>query len=166
VAFAPDGKLLAAVLDPALDHSGGAAEVILWGAGEGKPAQALPGSEGVEVIAFSRDGKTLLGAARTKLLVWDVATGKAIQESELRPALPEKARAILAFSPDGKALAVSDQRVIALYDLKTAKRTRTLGGEGGIESLCFSQDGNTLAGGCSDGTIYLWDFDRGGGRKK
>jgi WD40 repeat protein len=47
------------------------------------------------------------------------------------------------------------------------QRTKTLeGGEGFIWSLSFSPDGKTLAGGSSDRTIYLWDFDRGTQRKK
>jgi RNA polymerase sigma factor (sigma-70 family) len=163
-AFAPDGRLLAAVHDPVLDHSGGSAEVTLWDAAGGKWSQALPGSDGIEVVAFSPDGKKLLGAARTKLLVWDVATRKTIQKSELKTT---EERSALAFSPDGTALAVADKRDVALYDVKTAKRTKTLrGGEGLIGTLAFSPDGKTLAGGSSDRTIYLWDFDRGGGLKK
>jgi RNA polymerase sigma factor (sigma-70 family) len=157
VVFAPDSKLLAAVLDPVLDHSEGSAEVVLWDAVEGKASRTLPDSEGIEIIAFTPDGKTLLGAARTKLLAWDVATGTTIQKSELKTT---EARPALAFSPDGKTLAVSDKHDVALYDVKTAKRTKTLkGGEAFIWPLVFSPDGNTLAGGSSDQTIYLWDFD-------
>jgi WD40 repeat protein len=163
--FSPDGKLLAAVHDPVLDHSKGSAEVTLWDAAEGKWSQALPDSEGIQVIAFSSDGKTLLGAARTKLLVWDVATRKTIQQSDLKTTEVHAGNA--AFSPDGKTLAVPDKHDVALFDVKTAKRTKTLeGGEGFIWSLSFSPDGKTLAGGSSDRTIYLWGFDRGTQRKK
>jgi RNA polymerase sigma factor (sigma-70 family) len=164
IAFAPDGKLLAAVHDPVLDHSQGSAEVTLWDAAEGKWSQALPESDGIEIIAFAPDGKKLLGAARTKLLVWDVVTHKTIRKSELKTT---EERSALAFSPDGTALAVADKHDVALYDVKAAMRTKTLrGGEGLIGTLSFSPDGNTLAGGSSDRTIYLWDLDRGRERKK
>jgi WD40 repeat protein len=166
VAFSPDSKLLAAAHDPVLDHSGGSAEVTLWDAALGKWSRALPDSAGIDVIAFSPDGKTLLGAARTKLLAWDVATGKTVQRSDLKTGFSDKVRSVLALSPDGKTLAISakqeDKHVIAVYDVKTAKRTKTLEGHAGfLWSLCFAPDGNTLAGGSSDQTIYLWDFDRG-----
>jgi hypothetical protein len=164
VAFAPDGKLLAVVHDPVLDHSRWSAEVTLWDPALGK-SQTLPDSAGVEVIAFSPDGKTLMGAARTKLRVWDVTTCKTIQASDLNTGFSDKAGSALTLSPDGKTLAISgkqdEKHVIALYDVKTAKRTQTLqGGEGLIWPLSFSPDGNTLAGGSSDETIYLWDFHR------
>jgi WD40 repeat protein len=168
VAFSPDSKLLAAVHDPVLDHSGWSAEVTLWDAVEGKSSQSLPDSAGIEVITFSPDGKTLVGAGRTKLRVWDVTTGKTIQASDLKTEFSRP----LAFSPDGKTLAIAgkqdDKHVIALYDVKTAKRTKTLEGhEGRICSLSFSPDSNTLAsGGYDDRTIYLWDVGQGAKNKK
>jgi WD40 repeat protein len=156
-AFSPDGKLLAVVHDPVLDHSRGSAEVTLWDTAAGKWSQALPDSEGLEVIGFSSDGKALLGAARTKLLAWDVATAKTIQKSELTTT---KTRTALTFSPDGKTLAVAEKQDVALYDVKTAKPTHILkGGHGLIGPLAFSPDGKTLAGASSDRTIYLWDFE-------
>ncbi len=177
VVFAPDSKLLAAVLHQAGVAGGAPAEVILWDPAEGKSLQTLPDSDGIEAIAFSPDGKTLLGAARTKLRVWDVSTGKTIQGSELKTGFSDEGWSAIAFSPDGKTLAISpgmsvgkqdDKHVIALYDVKTAKRTKTLEGHKGfIHVLCFSPDSNTLAsGGYEDQTIYLWDFDRGTKPKK
>src|SRR5262249_50200576 len=79
LAFAPDSMLLAAILTPDVAPD----EVILWDHAKGK-SQTLPDSEGIEAIAFSPDGKTLLGAARTKLRVWDVTTGNTVQASDLK----------------------------------------------------------------------------------
>src|SRR5262249_4853766 len=147
-AFAPDSKLLAAVLTPDVAPD----EVILWDPAKGK-SQTLPDSDGIVTIAFSPDGKTLLGASRTKLRVWDVATCKTVQASELKTGFADEGWSALAFSPDGKTLAISpglsvgkqeDKNVIALYDVKTAKRTKTLEGHKGfIHALSFSPDGNT-----------------------
>ncbi len=169
VAFTPDGKLLAAVLYSGVPLA--PVEVVLWDPAEGKPSQTLPDSEEISAIAFAPDGKTLLGAARTKLRVWDVTTGKTIQTSDLKTDFGDQGWSALAFSPDGKTLAISpglspanqdDKHVIALYDVKTAKRTKTLEGHKGfIHALCFSPDSKTLAScGYQDQTIYLWDFDR------
>jgi RNA polymerase sigma factor (sigma-70 family) len=168
VAFAPDAKLLAAVL-----YSGeplAAGEVVLWDPAEEKPSQTLPDSEGIEAIAFSSDGKVLLGAARNKLRRWDVATGKNIEGPDLKTDFTDKSWSAYAFSPDGNALAISGQRegeyLNAVYDVKTAKRLKTLAGcKGHIWSLSFSPDGNTLAAASVDEkshvqTIHLWDFDR------
>jgi WD40 repeat protein len=162
VAFSPDSKVLAAVLQQGSDL----AEVILWEAVEGKPSRALPDSDGIRAVAFSPDGKTLLGADRNKLRVWDVKTGETIRASELKTEFSDKTWSALAFSPDGKTLAMAGNQdgkhVIALWEVKTAKRTGTLGGhEGFVWSLAFSPDGRTLASGGADGTIYLWDLDRG-----
>jgi RNA polymerase sigma factor (sigma-70 family) len=171
IAFSPDSKLVAVCHDPVLDHSNWSAEVTLWDGAEGKWSQALPDSNGIEVISFSSDGKTLLGAgpmqnlgaAQTKLVVWEVATRTTIQKSELKTT---KERPALAFSPDGKILAVTDERKVALFDVKAAKRVQTLqAGEGLVGPLCFSPDGSTLAAASSDRTIYLWDFGRETKRK-
>ena len=35
--------------------------------------------------------------------------------------------------------------------------------DGNVTALAFSRDGKTLAGGCSDTTIYLWDLAQEGG---
>jgi WD40 repeat protein len=170
VAFSPDSKLLAAVHDPVLDHSGWSAEVTLWDAVEGKSSQSLPDSAGIEVITFSPDGKTLVGAGRTKLRVWDVITGKTIQASDLKTGFSKQMISALALSPHGKTLAIcgkqDDKHVIDLYDVKTAKRTKTLAGHAEfLAPLSFSPDGNTLAGAGLE-IIYLWDFDRGAKNKK
>src|SRR5262249_54664748 len=74
LAFAPDSKLLAAVLTPDVAPD----EVVIWNPAEGK-SQTLPDSEGIEAVAFSPDGKVLLGASRTKLRRWNATTGKIIE---------------------------------------------------------------------------------------
>jgi RNA polymerase sigma factor (sigma-70 family) len=162
LAFAPDGKRLAAVLY----QDQAAAEVVVWDPAEEHSSQTLPDSEGIEAIAFTPDGKMLLGASRTKLRRWDTATGKIIEGPDLKTGFEDKSWSAYAFSRDGKTLAITgkqdDKHIIAVYDVKTAQRTKTLEGHRGfISSLAFSADSHTLAsGGYEDETIYLWDFDR------
>jgi WD40 repeat protein len=182
LAFAPDGKTLAAVL-----HSGdgetATSEVTLWDTAKGKLLRTVPDSDGFyHALAFAPDGNSLLGAARGKMRVWDVATGKVMQTSDLAC---DSCAACSAFAPDGKTLAASGRQkpapgqpedlpdgqggayVITVWDVKAAKLVRTLQGPEGFVPVClaFSPDGKTLASGSKDGTIALWDFDQPATRK-
>ena len=65
----------------------------------------------------------------------------------------------LAFSPDACVLASFSANKIQLWDLHTGNCKSTFTGTGDITSLVFSPDGLTLAGGCDDGTVLLWDID-------
>ena len=66
----------------------------------------------------------------------------------------------LAFSPDGHILASFSANKIQLWDFHTGNCKSTFTGTGNITSLVFSRpDGFTLAGGCEDGTVLLWDID-------
>jgi WD40 repeat protein len=170
VAFAPDGTRLAAVLQAGASL----AEVIVWDAAEGRRSQTLPGSEGISALAFSPDGKTLLGAARDKLRVWDVAAPKIIQASDIKTDFSgqgQECYSAFAFSPDGKTVAISgrqgDRHVVTLWDVKRAQRWKTLEGHVGlIYALAFSPDGKMLASGGEDRTIRLWNIGQGNPLKK
>jgi WD40 repeat protein len=163
VAFAPDSKLLAAVLTPDVAPD----EVVIWNPAEGK-SQTLPDSEGIEGVAFSPDGKVLLGASRTKLRRWDATTGKIIEGPDLKTDFSDEGWSAYAFSPDGKTVAISgkqgDKHLIAVYDVTSAKRVKTLEGcKGAITSLSFTPESNSLAAASIDEASYvqailLWDF--------
>jgi hypothetical protein len=59
--------------------------------------------------------------------------------------------------PDGVARP-SPQSVV-VWEVATGSVRHTLGGiEGAVSALAFSRDGKTLAAGCSDTTIYLFDL--------
>jgi WD40 repeat protein len=71
VAFSPDGKTLAAGMEPA--------EVWLWDVGTGKEVSRLTGMGGVvRWIGFHPDGQSLVAAGNltggTAVYVWDLAT--------------------------------------------------------------------------------------------
>ena len=82
----------------------------------------------------------------------------------------------LTFSPDGRTLAagckIRDSGTITsriyLWDVTTGCQLKTftgfntrsdsyIGHTGEISSMCFSPDGCTLASGCKDGIVMLWD---------
>ncbi len=62
-------------------------------------------------------------------------------------------------SPDGTRIAVGSTIGIWLYDAAAGTEIALLtGNTGGVRSVSFSSDGQTLASGSRDGTILLWDM--------
>lgn len=82
--------------------------------------------------------------------------------------VPEGARARLGrggigemqYSPDGTRLAVVGIG-IWLYDTAAYQEINLLTEQSEIFSIAFSPDGKTIASGCYDGTIRLWDLGTG-----
>ena len=67
----------------------------------------------------------------------------------------------LAFSPDSKMYAVADTRAVTLWSVESAMPIAILKADGLLSDaivIAFSQDGHTLAGGCMDGVLRLWDL--------
>ncbi len=79
---------------------------------------------------------------------------------------PEPVHSV-TFSPDGTTLAVgsgtpatatSGGGVVRLWDVTTGRRTGVLdAGSQPVLAVAFSHDGNILAGGSGDGSVWLWD---------
>jgi WD40 repeat protein len=104
----------------------------------------------------AEDGKTLVSTSwDSTIRRWDLATGKELP-------LPEGYvwRVTSAFSPDGKRVAVADlgSGRLDLWDAGTGKIVSNLQKAGpGIVKIAFSKDGKSLALGCFDGVIRIWD---------
>ena len=68
----------------------------------------------------------------------------------------------IQYSPDGRRLAVASSIGIWLYDTQTGEALNLLTGHTSwVESVSFSRDGNTLAGGSGDNTVRVWDARTG-----
>ena len=120
----------------------------------------------IKSAAFSPDGKqfiTGVAAAEAPVVLWDVATGGALQE--FGP-LPGRAYAI-AFSPDGQYIAAAtrnDQNhdVVFVWEADTGEVHETLvGHENYILSLAFAPDSKSIATGSWDRTIRVWGIETG-----
>ncbi len=166
-AFAPDSKtVMIGDSNGALHH---------WNLSTKAEIRNLRASEGVgnfSNVAFSPDGKTLIaGTHLTKglaVIIWNT-TDWAAQT--------ERGHISAAFSRDSKLLALGGPSDIKLINPDSRKQIREIElpemtrGEVGpkdengpkakertpcfVSALVFSPDGNTLAAGCSEGTVRL-----------
>jgi RNA polymerase sigma factor (sigma-70 family) len=151
---APDGRTLATCSN--FCHP----SFQLWQIATGKklhhPAvEALDQAAAMSAV-FSPDSRTVFTATYRTIRVWEVATGKQLQQFVAH----EERINRLALSPDGKTLAlVGSEPTVRLWDVATAKERRRLEGhQGQVTSLAWSADGQTLASGSADGTALVWDL--------
>jgi WD40 repeat protein len=182
VAFAPDGRLVAC-------GTSGAGNIYLYDPVKGVLRRTLwEASNGIEALAFTPDGKTLVSAGNG-LKLWDLpaagikpdaAEGLDVPLEELRRREARLVRKRLAgywvvgvaVSPDGSLLASAGHldaggeprapKSVGLWDAKTGKLLRTLArGPAQITSVAFSPDGSRVAAFSRDGAVRLWEASTG-----
>jgi hypothetical protein len=117
VAFAPDGKTLAA-------GSYGVAK--LFDVADEREAAALPEPKGfIKALAFSADGKVLATGSYQSLLLWDIEKRSAARALKGHRGYVTG----LVFLPDQKTLvSASDDETVRLWDIDTGEPRQTLKG--------------------------------------
>jgi WD40 repeat protein len=151
VAFAPDGKRLAAGMGDNM--------VYVWEAATGKELYKLTGHMGaIRSVAFAPDGKLLAsGSADQSIRLWDLSTGKVSRQLAAQEPV-----SCLAFSADGHTLvAGTAYGSIRVFETAKGNEVREIEAhKGAIHTLAFARDNKTLASAGYDKMIRVWKVSR------
>jgi len=131
-------------------------EISLWELKSGRYLRELVGHQGnVWSIDFSLDGHNLVSGSYDKTVrLWDTQSCNIVRVFEGFT----KDIYCVSVSPDGNLLATaSGEPKIRIWECQTGRRLANLeSGNIPIWKLQFSTNQKFLAGGCQDGTIYVW----------
>ncbi|MBB6051422.1 AAA-like domain-containing protein [Armatimonas rosea] len=162
-AYAPDGKSMAVGFGYRQNTTRNYAQTVaIVDTATGREIQTLKGFlNHILDMGFSPDGKTLVIACLDRTLSFYQKKGNDWALTYRRDTVSAPPTS-LAFSRSGKQLAVGffDGRVELLDPTKpTSPVLHTLVGHSKfrVNTLTFSPDGTTLASGCWDQTVKLWD---------
>jgi WD40 repeat protein len=153
LAFAPDGKTIITASDA----------VRLWNADTGAEIGpfAIKTGDPVMALACSPDGNTVaLGMHSSLIEMWSVKERKSIGSRQYPGTLHA-----LAWSPDGKSLAAAGGAKILIYDPTDSALVKSFDVKEGpssafplVASLAFGPESKTLAAGCFDATIRIYNL--------
>jgi WD40 repeat protein len=150
LAFSPDSKTLAIA-----DNYG---HVMLWDVATNRQTGAaltIPPCD-INSLAFSQDGKMLVGSGNSGIHLWDITTQQLVGSFTGS----NGDFSLVALSPDGKIIAAeNDINAVELWDVATHKQISgpLVGDSSAASMLAFSPDGQTLAV-LAGGTVQLWDM--------
>ncbi|WP_159786208.1 NB-ARC domain-containing protein [Sodalinema gerasimenkoae] len=157
LAFSPDGTRLA---------SGTTDNVVkIWDVATGHCLKVLAGeAEGCSSIAWSPDGRQLVGSYHNHIRLWDTVTWTLL--ATLSDHTHRVAFVAIAPVPDAQGRVIlasgSHDQTVRLWDLQTQQCLHVLREHANLVwNLAFSADGTILATSSMDGTIRLWTVATG-----
>lgn len=173
--FSTDGRTLVTCAYAYHPQGGQIAAAWAWDLGTGRVVSkvALPNSQ-IQAVEFLDHRLYALFATNRPqgVSIYDAMTGGEVRSLEGSQNL--QGSQALALSPDRRLLAyggtgnvghrpdgrpVTASRKVVVWEVASGSIRHEFGGvEGMITAVAFSRDGKTLAGGCSDTTISLWDL--------
>lgn len=148
----PDGSLLAS--------GGWDGTVRLWRVADGAQT-ALLDEQGVNVlgVAFSPDGQIVAATGGSEVIrLWQTRTGRLLRAVGGNRGYFSS----VAFGPTGNILITTGaDRVVCLWRASDGALLERIAPESGALSLAVGPEGHTLALGCGDGRIRIYDLTRG-----
>jgi WD40 repeat protein len=148
VAFAPDGKTLAAS-----GQTNERSAVHLWEASSGKFLRRLEG--GGSRLAFSPNGQLLVCG----LQVWDLAAGKELSGNDEAHRGPIER---LVTGANGLVVTASFGKSIRIWNAATGQQLRQLTQEGWIRAVALSPDGSkVVSSSLGDDAVCVWEVATG-----
>jgi WD40 repeat protein len=148
IAFAPDGKMLAA---------GVQGSIKLWHLPDGGETRTLTGSAGsIQAVAFARDGRNVAaGDSRGLVRVWDLLSGGEARTFSGHTSYV----ASVSFSPDGQLLASGGgDESVRIWDVSSGRERAKLNGhQGPVTSVAFDPSGTRIASSDQRGIVKLWE---------
>jgi hypothetical protein len=115
----------------------------------------------VYYTCFAPDGRSYLaGGDIGQLRLWDVTTGRQLQEFKGHDGWTAQA----TFTPDGKQILSggSQDKTLRLWDVTTGRQVRTFTGHtADVLSVAVSPDGRLALSGSADKTVRLWELATG-----
>ena len=155
IVFAPDGRRVAASLESSAENGG----VRVWGVADGKTEAVLARHErGAVGLAFSPDGATLLTTSgEGTVRLWEAGSGRRLLEIPPEIAIQRvEVGAVLGL--DGTRIASPTR---TLLDAETGATVGEQPSQGNLTAVAVSPDGELLASGVANGTVYVNDFATG-----
>jgi WD40 repeat protein len=160
VAFSPAGRLLAVAYFWGEEYK---IDLLELARGEVRATTLGNHNTFIRALAFSPDGTTLASGAGDYARLFDTTTGGENGALVVGPGIVSA----LAFSPDNRTLAAGWQPngaglgeacSVSLWDMASSRRLpKELRTGCGVNALAFSRDGQSLAVGCFDDRVRLWD---------
>lgn len=152
VAISPDGRRVAASLDPTVP--------TIWSIDTGESAARLRGHAGtVFGLDFSPDGRTVATASWDNTArIWDADTGRLLRTFGGH----EDSVLASAFDPRGERLATAGHDgFVRVWDVRTGGLLRNLDCGSSVQSVAFAAERPWVAAACADGVALVWDFATG-----
>lgn len=156
--FSPDSSKLAV---------GSGIAAYIWDLTNGVKLETLrnesDGTTMINSISFSPDSSKLALASQYYIAsIWDVATGKELQQIRHTDPVRE-----IVFSPDGSKVATRDDTIdVHIWDAATGELFHNLPARANyidtsFNSIAFNPDGSKLATAGSDSLAHIWDVATG-----